>query len=139
MLTSDLRLVSIDDKIYTAFAWLGYGTMLRRSVAVEFLGLLDELGLSEDERQMADNYFTLLGNQVPERWFDRGIPLGGGQPFTVGSEGEERNNRHIVSEYYFSEVFDLIICVSSVLPGYWIRSFLQTILPALCRHTDLDP
>lgn len=71
--------------------------MLRRSVAVGFLGLLDELGLSEEERQMADNYFTLLGNQVPERWFDRGIPLGGGQPFTVGTEGEERNNRHIVS------------------------------------------
>jgi len=46
---------------------------------------------------MADNYFTILSNTIPERWFDAGIQLGGGQPFTVGQEGEERNNRHIVS------------------------------------------
>ena len=46
---------------------------------------------------MADNYFTILSNNIPERWFDGGVELGGGQAFTVGQEGEERNNRHIVS------------------------------------------
>ena len=45
---------------------------------------------------MADNYYTILGNRVPEIWFDHGIELGGGKPFTVGSEGDERNNRHMV-------------------------------------------
>ena len=47
--------------------------------------------------KMADNYFAILSNRVPEIWFDQGIELAGGQPFTVGVEGDERNNRHIVS------------------------------------------
>jgi hypothetical protein len=97
MLTSQLRTVSIGQKIHATFAWLGYGTIIRRSQAIEFLSLLDQLELSEEERKMADNYFTILSNTIPERWFDAGLELGGGQPFTVGQEGEERNNRHIVS------------------------------------------
>ena len=97
MLVSQLRTISIGQKIHTTFAWLGYGTIIRRSQAIEFLLLLDQLELSEEERKMADNYFTILSNTMPERWFDAGLELGGGQPFTVGKEGEERNNRHIVS------------------------------------------
>ena len=97
MLVSQLRAISIGQKIHTTFAWLGYGTIIRRSQAIEFLSLLNQLELSEEERKMADNYFTILSNTIPERWFDAGLELGGGQAFTVGSEGEERNNRHIVS------------------------------------------
>lgn len=44
---------------------------------------------------MADNYFTILGNKVPDIWFDHGIELGGGKPFTVGADGHARNERHI--------------------------------------------
>lgn len=47
--------------------------------------------------KMADNYYTILSNRVPEVWFDQGVELGGGQPFTVGVEGDERNDRHVVS------------------------------------------
>ena len=84
-------------EIHTGFAWLGHGTMLHRSEAVDFLKLMRRLKTSEAEMKMADNYYTILGNRVPEVWFDQGIELGGGEPFTVGTEGEERNNRHIVS------------------------------------------
>ena len=97
MLLSQLRTISIGQKIHTTFAWLGYGTIIRRLQAIEFLSLLKELELSKEERKMADNYFTILSNNIPERWFDGGVELGGGQAFTVGQEGEERNNRHIVS------------------------------------------
>lgn len=97
MLSSKLRTISINPGVHTTFAWLGYGTIIKHSTAIDFLNLIDELQLSEEEHKMADNYFTILSNDVPERWFDHGIPLGGGQPFTVGSEGEERNNRHIVN------------------------------------------
>jgi hypothetical protein len=96
LLTSELRTIRVNDILHTTFAWLGYGTIIHRRRAVEFLKLLDMLEATEDERKMADNYFTILSNEVPERWFDPGIPLGGGQPFTVGQEGEDRNNRHIV-------------------------------------------
>ena len=97
MLTSQLRTISVGQRIHTTFAWLGYGTIIRRSQAIEFLSLLNKLELSEEERKMADNYFTILSNTLPERWFDAGVELGGGQPFTVGREGEERNDRHMVS------------------------------------------
>ena len=83
--------------IHTGFAWLGHGAMLHRSEAVDFLKLLRTLCAPDEEMKMADNYYTVLGNRVPEVWFDQGIELGGGQPFTVGTEGDERNNRHIVS------------------------------------------
>jgi hypothetical protein len=55
------------------------------------------LNASAEDLRMADNYFTLLSNTFPEIWFDQGIELGGGQPFTVGEEGNERNRKHIVS------------------------------------------
>lgn len=99
-LTSELRAIHVDHGVlplHTTFAWLGYGTIIHRTKAVEFLQLLDALDMSDEERKMSDNYFTILSNETPERWFDAGIPLGGGQPFTVGQEGEDRNNRHIVS------------------------------------------
>ncbi|KLO20065.1 hypothetical protein SCHPADRAFT_923906 [Schizopora paradoxa] len=95
-LSSRLRTVyEPENGIYSSFAWLGHGTFLRRSTMEEFLALLQELQFSEAERQMADNYFTILANKVPEIWFDHGIELGGGQPFTVGAEGQTRNERHI--------------------------------------------
>lgn len=83
----------------TAFAWLGHGTYLRRSAAKDFLDLLRVLDVTDDEKKMADNYFTILANspKMGEIWFDHGIELGGGQAFTVGTEGDDRNDRHIVS------------------------------------------
>ena len=93
-LASQLRTISLGQKVHTTFVWLGYGTIIRCSQAIEFLSLLDQLELSEEERKMADNYFTILSNTIPERWFDAGLELGGEQPFTAGQEG---NNCHIVS------------------------------------------
>lgn len=72
--------------------------MFPQSLAVDFLSLLRLLQLTEDEMKMADNYFTILRNEYPEVWFDQGIVLQGGEPFTVGTEGNERNRRHIVSQ-----------------------------------------
>lgn len=83
--------------VHTSFAWLGHGAMLHRSRAVDFLALLHALNASDAELKMADNYYTILSNRVPEVWLDQGVELGGGQPFTVGVEGSERNNRHLVS------------------------------------------
>ena len=96
VLTSQLRTITVTPTIHTSFAWLGYGTILTRSMVVEFLSLLRRLNATEDTMKMADNYFTILMNTVPEVWFDQNIELGGGQPFTVDSEGDERNSRHIV-------------------------------------------
>lgn len=94
--------------IHTGFAWLGHGAIMHRAEVVEFLELMKQLNVSEEEMKMADNYYTILSNRVPEVWFDQGIELGGGQPFTVGVEGDERNNRHIVSEPRGTQV--LTIC-----------------------------
>lgn len=88
--------MSRDNKISTSFAWLGHGSIVRRDVAVDFLQLLAKLDLAEDEMKMADNYFTILANRQAEIWFDHGIELGGGQPFTVGEEGNERNEKYMV-------------------------------------------
>jgi hypothetical protein len=89
-LSSDLR---------TAFSWLGpgHGAMMHHSLASEFLLLLRILNCSEEEVKKADNYHSVLRNRPLETWFDQGIELGGGQAFTVGSEGHERNKRHFVS------------------------------------------
>ena len=114
MLLSQLRTISIGQKIHTTFAWLGYGTIIRRLQAIEFLSLLNELELSGDELKMADNYFTLLSNTIPERWFVAGVELGGGQAFTVGQEGEDRNNRHIVS-YSLKSVFFFFRLINSAV------------------------
>ncbi|KAH9929659.1 uncharacterized protein B0H18DRAFT_995571 [Fomitopsis serialis] len=82
--------------IHTSFAWLGHGTMMHRSRAEEFLSLMRYLRASPDELQMADNYFTILSNRVPEIWFDQSFELGGGNAFTVGDEGHQRNAKHIL-------------------------------------------
>ncbi|KAG1825640.1 uncharacterized protein BJ212DRAFT_288074 [Suillus subaureus] len=97
VLSTQLRTVVTSDGVHTSSAWLGHGTILPRTGAVDFLALLHRLNASEDEMKMADNYFTILNNQIPEVWFDQGIELGGGQPFTVGMEGNERNKMHIIN------------------------------------------
>ncbi|RPD82179.1 hypothetical protein L226DRAFT_497325 [Lentinus tigrinus ALCF2SS1-7] len=80
--------------IHTSFAWLGYGTMLHRSEAHDFLNLMRYLKATPDEMKMADNFYAILKNKVPEVWFDQGFELGGGQAFTAGSEGDERNKNY---------------------------------------------
>ncbi|KAF9245868.1 hypothetical protein BU15DRAFT_40919 [Melanogaster broomeanus] len=96
-LSSRLRTTITPTGVHTGFAWLGHGAMIRRQRALDFVSLLhhDSLAMTREELKMADNYFTILSNEVPEIWFDQGIALGGGQPFTVGQEGDERNRRHI--------------------------------------------
>ena len=85
--------------IHASFAWLGHGMMMRRTEAQNFLNLLRYIKATPEEMKMADNFFTLLGNRVPELWFDQGFELGGGSPFTVGSEGDERNKNFTVGSY----------------------------------------
>ena len=92
---------SLDGRIHTRFAWLGHGTMMHRELSESFLSLINDLQFSDEERKMSDNYFTILRNGFTEIWHDQGIELGGGQPFTVGTEGEQRNTLHIVSTFYF--------------------------------------
>ena len=72
--------------------------MMNRQRILSFVSLLHDgpLGMAEEQIKMSDNYFAILTNEVPEIWFDQGIELGGGQPFTVGHEGNERNRMHIV-------------------------------------------
>ena len=82
--------------IHTSFAWLGHGAMLRRSEAQGFLSLLHYINATSDDMKMADNFFTIRSNRVPEIWFDQGFELGGSVPFTVGSEGDERNKNYTV-------------------------------------------
>ncbi|KAG7099707.1 hypothetical protein E1B28_001526 [Marasmius oreades] len=96
MLSSTLSRITLNSKIHTSFSWLGYGSMIRRSEAKDFLSLMRLLNVTDDEFKMADNYFSILRNVFTENWFDQNIPLGGGLPFTVGQEGLERNNRHIL-------------------------------------------
>ncbi|KAI0275142.1 hypothetical protein BC834DRAFT_851333 [Gloeopeniophorella convolvens] len=101
-LSSDLRAVySSNGTLHTSFAWLGHGTMMTRSLASEFLSLLQLMDATDDELKMADNYFAILRNTPPEIWFDQGIELGGGQAFTVGLEGHERNKKHILRACYY--------------------------------------
>jgi len=88
---------SLDGRIHTRFAWLGHGTIMQRELSDSFLSLMGDLGFNNEEREMADNYFTILRNDFTEIWYDQGVELGGGQPFTVGTEGEQRNVLHIVS------------------------------------------
>ncbi|KAI0308277.1 hypothetical protein B0F90DRAFT_153442 [Multifurca ochricompacta] len=80
---------------------------MHRSLVSEFLSLLQNLNVSIEETKMADNYFTILRNRPPMTWFDQGIELGGGQPFTVGPEGDERNKMHILkASYYLDSLLD---------------------------------
>ncbi|KAL6307702.1 hypothetical protein BKA93DRAFT_767442 [Sparassis latifolia] len=101
-LTSTLREIRVSkpessylSDIHASFTWLGYGAIIHRSDAIDFISLLRRIRASDDEMKMADNFFTILSNRVPEIWFDREFELGGGQPFTIGPEGDERNNRYI--------------------------------------------
>lgn len=99
-LSSSLRTISVHQpqshSANVSFAWLGHGTLLHRSEAIDFLALMRHLNASEEEMKMADNYYAVLKNRVPEVWMDQGVELGGGEAFTVGTEGNERNAVHIV-------------------------------------------
>ncbi|KAJ7597419.1 hypothetical protein C8J56DRAFT_319097 [Mycena floridula] len=96
MLSTSLRNIRVNSSIHTGFSWLGHGAMLHRSTVVEFLELLAQLNLTASDLKMADNYFSILANVFPEVWFDQGIELGGGEPFTVGVQGDEHNRKHII-------------------------------------------
>ncbi|PFH52235.1 hypothetical protein AMATHDRAFT_140548 [Amanita thiersii Skay4041] len=98
MLSSQFRTMDVGSDLHTSFAWLGYGTLIPRKMAKDFLSLLQQLNVSDEITKMADNYFTVLRNSIPEMWFDNGVELGGGQPFTVGVEGDERNKHHIATQ-----------------------------------------
>ncbi|KAI0257063.1 hypothetical protein BJV78DRAFT_5550 [Lactifluus subvellereus] len=94
-LSSDLRAVNTHNRtLHTSFSWLGYGTMMHRSLASELL-LLFVLNVPNEEVKIADNYFWVLRNHPPETWFDQGIELGGGHAFTVGYEGHEGSKKYI--------------------------------------------
>lgn len=96
MLYSRSSTIKAGPVVHTSFAWLGYGAMVERSDVRNFLDLLRTINATDDVFKMADNYFTILSNRLPELWFDQNHELGGGTPFTVGAVGEERNNKHIV-------------------------------------------
>lgn len=81
---------------------------MHRSRVVEFLERMEFLNATKEEKQMADNYFSVLqgSGKPPQTWVDQGIELGGGQAFTVGTEGDERNRRHIVGSLSLWPAFD---------------------------------
>lgn len=114
VLSSQLRTAVTPDGVHTSFAWLGHGTILPRAGAADFLALLHHLNASEDEMKMADNYFTILNNRIPEVWFDQGIELGGGQPFTVGMEGDERNKIHIINAWRYLDTLLSVFRASDI-------------------------
>ncbi|KAK7058538.1 hypothetical protein VNI00_002174 [Paramarasmius palmivorus] len=95
VLSSMLMRVVAEPHIHASFSWLGYGSIIRRTEARDFLDLMKTLNVTDEEFKMADNYFSILRNTFTETWFDQGIELGGGEPFTVGEEGNERNRKHI--------------------------------------------
>ncbi|KAI0034001.1 hypothetical protein K488DRAFT_18652, partial [Vararia minispora EC-137] len=104
-LSSDMRHICDDTgRIHTGFSWLGHGALTHRTLISDFLALIDGLGFTDSERKMADNYFSILRNSPPETWFDQGIELGGGEPFTVGTEGDDRNRRHIIRAAQYLEL-----------------------------------
>jgi hypothetical protein len=70
--------------------------MILKQRASAFLKSFEELGAMEVQMHMADNYYTLLSNTIPELWFDQAVELGLGAAFTSGEEGHARNWRHIV-------------------------------------------
>ncbi|KAK0466356.1 uncharacterized protein EV420DRAFT_1261735 [Desarmillaria tabescens] len=132
LLSSQLRRLDVGSSIHTSFAWLGHGAIFPRSLAVDFLSLLRLLHLTEDEMKMVDNYFTILRNEYPEVWFDQGIELQGGKPFTVGTEGNERNRKHINRA---TELLSSIIACERTpcLPGVGDIPYIQYSLPSLPR------
>ncbi|KAK0208913.1 hypothetical protein DFS33DRAFT_1306372 [Desarmillaria ectypa] len=132
LLSSQLRRLDVGSSIHTSFAWLGHGAMFPRSFAVDFLSLLRFLQLTENEMKMADNYFTILHNEYPEVWFDQGIELQGGKPFTVGTEGNERNRKHINRAVEL--LSSVIACERSpCLPGAGDIPYIQYSTPDMQR------
>ncbi|KAL0576704.1 hypothetical protein V5O48_005271 [Marasmius crinis-equi] len=126
MLASAMSRISVDSRIHTSFSWLGYGSIIRRSEARDLLDVMRVLNLTDEEVKMADNYFSVLRNTFTENWFDQNIPLGGGQAFTVGQEGTERNNRHIRRA---AELLDsILLCEgpSCILPELNSIPFIQS-------------
>ncbi|KAA1468081.1 hypothetical protein DENSPDRAFT_793771 [Dentipellis sp. KUC8613] len=107
-LSTDLRAIRNNGDLHVSFAWLGHGAIMHQSRAVEFLDLLQHLNATDSEFKMADNYFSLLSNIIPEVWFDQGIELGGGQAFTVGVEGDVRNKFHILQAAHYLD--SLLAC-----------------------------
>jgi len=96
ILSTHMRQISsLDGRLHTFPAWLGYGTLILSDRARTFLETF--LSLEKDPRAiaMADNYYSILSNHYPELWFGQEFDLGLGQPFTAGSAGEERNWRYM--------------------------------------------
>ena len=67
-LSSTLREIRVGGAapVHTSFAWLGHGALLHRAEAADFMALLHALHASDAELQMADNYYTILSNRLPE-------------------------------------------------------------------------
>ena len=98
LLSTRLRKISSPDgRLHSFPAWLGYGTLILQERAVSFLNSF--LSLERDPRsiRMADNFYSILSNREPELWFGQETDLGLGQPFTVGTAGEERNWFYMVT------------------------------------------
>ncbi|KAJ6539165.1 hypothetical protein B0H19DRAFT_1177471 [Mycena capillaripes] len=95
------HLLSVDSpstNITFGFSWLGYGALILRSNAESFLSLLKRIGASEEESKMADNYYSILKNSVPEVWTGYPTELFGGGAFTVAEQGGvARNRKHIAA------------------------------------------
>ncbi|KAJ7095204.1 hypothetical protein B0H15DRAFT_881063 [Mycena belliarum] len=92
-----LSINSPSTNVTFSFSWLGYGALILRSHAESFLSLLARLNASEEETKMADNYYSILANKIPEIWTSAPIALDGGGAFTVGDEGAARNRKHIAA------------------------------------------
>ena len=121
---------SHDSHINTTFAWLGHGTLLRRSQASAFLHLLRRVGLSEEEMNMADNYFTILSARCPVIWHADTIELRDvkAAPFTAGVEGHRRNWRHIVSPCHWQVpwlVFIPCVLIAQERAMFYLNTLLR--------------
>ena len=81
-----------------------------------FLNALRALQVTAEDLKMADNFFTILSNRVPEIWFDQGFELGGGVSFTVGPEGDERNKNYTVGSLLVSLSSDSELMLCMILP-----------------------
>jgi len=96
LLSSHLRQISSPDgRLHAIPAWLGYGTLISRERAVRFLETFLSLEQNPESIQMADNFYSILSNTIPELWFGQETELGLGQPFTAGTSGDDRNWRYM--------------------------------------------
>ena len=98
LLSTRLRHISSSDgRLHTSPAWLGYGTLILSERARNFLHTFLDIEKDPNSVAMADNYYSILSNTQPELWFGQESDLGLGQPFSVGSAGDERNWHYMVS------------------------------------------